>query len=156
MSLTAVIILLIIGLALIFIEFLVLPGTNIAGVIGIVLIISGIIFSYRDIGVPVAHYVLGGTFIFLILSIVFLLRSNTWSKLSLNEAIDGKVVNIEDNSVKPGDIGKTITRLAPMGSVLVNNVKYEAKAANMFLDPGTAIEVIRVVGNHLDVKPIVN
>ena len=68
---------LIIGLALIFIEFLVLPGTNIAGVIGIVLIISGIIFSYRDIGVPVAHYVLGGTFIFLILSIVFLLRSNT-------------------------------------------------------------------------------
>ncbi len=156
MSLTAVILLILIGLALILVEFLVLPGTNIAGIVGILLLIGGIYFSYKDIGVPTAHFVLGATLLLMVGSIVLALRSKTWNKLSLNESIDGKVENILAGSVKPGDRGETLTRLAPMGSVLVNEQSFEARAGHHFLDPHTPVEVVKIEGNVLEVKPIEN
>ena len=48
MSLTAIIILIVVGLLLVLIEFFVLPGTNVAGIIGILLVVGAIFFSYRD------------------------------------------------------------------------------------------------------------
>jgi membrane-bound ClpP family serine protease len=154
MTLTAVVILILIGVLLMLIEFLVLPGTNIAGIVGIVLIVGGIYFSYKDVGVPQAHFVLVGTFILVVGSIVLALRSDTWSKLSLKTSINSKVENIEPNSVKPGDVGKTISRLAPVGKVLVNNEVCEAKSGHQFLDPNVPVIVVKVKGNQIVVKPI--
>lgn len=154
MSLTAVIVLIAIGFLLIFIEFLVLPGTNIAGVLGIVMIIGGIIFAYRDVGAPMAHYVLVGALLFMILAIVFMLRSNTWHKMSLNTAIDSKVENTDTQFVKKGDQGIAVTRLAPIGKVMVNDHTFEGKSGHKFIDPNTPIEVVKVDGNQLIVKPI--
>lgn len=154
MSLTAVIILIAIGLVLIFIEFLVLPGTNVAGILGIVMIIGGIIFAYRDVGVPVAHYVLFGSLVFMILAIVIMLRSKTWSKMALNTVVDGTVKNADTQFVKPGDQGISLTRLAPIGKVQVNDKAFEGKSGHKFINPNTPIEVISVDGNQLIVKPI--
>ncbi len=154
MTLTAVVILILIGILLMLIEFLVLPGTNIAGIVGIVLIVGGIYFSYKDVGTPQSHYVLFGTLVLVVGSIVVALRSDTWSKMALNTSIDSKVENIVAGAVKPGDQGKTISRLAPVGKALVNNEQYEAKSHHMFLDPNTPIEVLEVNGNQIIVKPI--
>jgi len=154
MSLTAILVLIILGVLLILVEFLILPGTNFAGIIGLLLMIGGIYFGYKDIGTPIAHFILGGSFLFMIGAITLALRSDTWKKISLNTSIEGKVLNIEDNTINPGDMGETVTRLAPMGKVRVNNLVVEAKSSHHFLDPHTPIEVIRVSGNQIEVKPI--
>ena len=154
MSLTAVIILIAIGLLLILIEFLVLPGTNISGIIGILLIIGGIYFAYKDIGVPIANYVLVGSLLVMIGSLILALRSNTWNRVSLNTSIDSKVENTETQFVQPGDKGMAVTRLAPIGTVVVNDKSFEGKSGHKFIDPNTPIEVITVNGNQLIVKPI--
>lgn len=154
MSLTAILVLIFLGVLLILIEFLVLPGTNVAGIIGLLLIISGIYFGYKDLGTPTAHYILGGAFLFMTGAITWALRSDTWKKVSLNTSIDGQVKNIEDNTINIGDIGETVTRLAPMGKVRVNELVVEAKSNHKFLDPHTAVEVTRLSGNQIEVKPI--
>lgn len=154
MTLTAILILIFLGVILILIEFLVLPGTNIAGVIGLLLIIGSIFFSYRDIGTPTAHFILGGAFLFLVASITFAIRSNTWKKMSLKTSIDGKVENIEKDTVAIGDKGITISRLAPIGKAMVNNIVFEAKSNHKFLDQNTPIEVINIVGNQIIIKPL--
>lgn len=156
MSLTAILVLIILGVLLILVEFLILPGTNIAGIIGLLLMISGIYFGYKDLGTPIAHFILGGSFLFMIGAITWALRSDTWKKVSLNTSIDSKVENIDENTINKGDIGETVTRLAPMGKVRVNNLVVEAKSNHLFLDPHTLVEVIRVVGNQIEVKPADN
>ncbi len=69
MSLTAVIILIIVGLLLVLVEFFILPGTNVAGIIGIILIIGAVYFSYRDLGTPLAHYILAGSILLMVGSV---------------------------------------------------------------------------------------
>jgi membrane-bound ClpP family serine protease len=154
MTLTAILILIAVGLLLILIEFLVLPGTNIAGILGILMIIAGIYYGYRDIGTPIANYILAGSLVFMAGSITYVLRAKTWQKLSLNSAINSKFENIETLTVKPGDKGKSITRLNPVGTIIVNEKTFEGKSGHRFIDPNTPIEVIKVVGNQLLVKPI--
>lgn len=154
MSLTAIILLICIGLLLILIEFLVLPGTNISGILGIVMIIAGIVFAYKDLGTPIAHYILAGGFILIVGSLALVLRSKTWQKVSLNTNIDSKIENIKPNEVNIGDKGKAVTRMAPIGTVLINNNTFEGMSGHKFIDPNTPIEVIKVNGNQVVVKPL--
>ncbi len=154
MSLTAIIILLFIGLILIVFEFLVLPGTNISGIVGIVLIISGIYFGYKSLGVPVGHYILIATFVVMVVTTILILRSNTWQKMSLKTTIDSTVENVDIIDINIGDKGKSLTRLGPVGTVMVNDKTFEGKSGHKFIDPNTLIEVIKIEGNQLIVKPI--
>ena len=153
MSLTAVLILIFIGIILILLESLVIPGTNVAGIIGIAMIVGAIFLAYRDLGRMTGHLVLAGSLVFMVLAIFLALRSNTWKRMALKTNIDGKVNQIEENAVKPGDVGVTITRMNPMGKVLVNNQQYEAKSGHSFIDPNTPVEVVKINGNQLIVKP---
>jgi membrane-bound ClpP family serine protease len=156
MTLSAVLILLFLGFLLILIEILILPGTNVAGIIGLGMVLAGIYFSYKDIGTPIAHFVLAGSVVFLVGSLVLALRSKTWERLSLKKNIDGKVENVKEDAVKPGDVGIAISRLAPMGTVMINDETYEAKAGHSFVDPKTPVTVVKVSGNQIIVKPTEN
>lgn len=154
MGLTAIILLISIGLLLILIEFLVLPGTNVSGILGIVMVVAGIVFAYKDLGTPTAHYILTFGLILITASMIFILRSKTWQRISLNTNIEGKVENIKANEVNIGDKGKAVTRLAPIGTVLINNNTYEGKSGHSFIDPNTPIMVTKISGNQLLVKTI--
>ena len=153
MSLTGIVILLLIALLLIFLEIFVLPGINVAGILGLLLMIAGIYLAYRQIGTPTAHYVLGATLILGTLILIFGLRSSTWRKVSLDTAIEGKAIDNVAENVKVGDRGTALTRLGPIGTVQINGMTFEAKSANI-TDAKTAVEVTEIVGNEIIVKPL--
>ena len=89
--------------------------------------------------------------VFIILSIYLSLKSKTWNKLMLKSQIDGKTNIINEESIKKGDTGITITRLAPMGRVLINGENVEAKA-EQFIDQNVEIEVEKILDNKIIVK----
>ena len=153
MSLTGIVILLLIALLLIFLEIFVLPGINVAGILGLLLMIAGIYLSYRQIGAPTAHYILAATLILGTLILVFGLRSSTWRKVSLDTAIESKAFDNVAENVKVGDHGTALTRLGPIGTVEINGMTFEAKSANI-TDAKTAVEVAEIVGNEIIVKPL--
>lgn len=153
MTLTGIIIILFIALLLIFLEVFVLPGINVVGILGIVLLITDIYLSYTQIGTPTAHYILASALLLSILILIFGLRAKTWSKLSLNTSIDGKIENFKPNTITVGDKGVTITRLGPMGKVLINGQEAEAKSDNI-INAQTEIEVTEINGNEIIVKPL--
>ena len=153
MSLTGIIIILLIALLLIFLEIFVLPGINVAGILGLLLIIAGIYLGYKQIGPPTAHYILAATLILGTLILIFGLRSSTWRKVSLDTSIDSKVSGDVSVNVKVGDHGTTLTRLGPIGTVLINGMTFEAKSANI-IDAKTEIEVTEIDGNEIIVKPL--
>ena len=153
MSLTGIIIILLIALLLIFLEIFVLPGINVAGILGLLLMIAGIYLAYRQIGTPTAHYVLAATLVLGTLILIFGLRSSTWRKVSLDTAIEGKAIDNVTGNVKVGDRGTALTRLGPIGTVQINGMTFEAKSANI-TDAKTAVEVTEIVGNEIIVKPL--
>lgn len=153
MSLTGIVILLLIALLLIFLEIFVLPGINVAGILGLLLMIAGIYLAYRQIGAPTAHYVLAATLILGTLILIFGLRSSTWRKVSLDTAIESKAIDNVAENVKVGDRGTALTRLGPIGTVQINGMTFEAKSANI-TDAKTAVEVTEIVGNEIIVKPL--
>ena len=154
MSLTAIIFLIILGIILFYVEFLIVPGVTIAGIAGAILIIVGIYFGYKEYGAPGGHYILGSTAIVSIFSIIVMLRSDTWKNIALNAKIEGKSSSSLDSEVKIGETGETITRLNPYGKVLINNKFYEAKSTSSYIDPKIKIEVKKIDGSHLIVKPL--
>ena len=154
MSLTAIVFLIILGIILFYVEFLIVPGVTIAGIAGFILIAVGIYFGYKEYGTPQGHYILASTAVVSFLSIILMLRSKTWEKIALKAKIVGKSSSSLEEEVKIGDTGESTTRLNPYGKVMINNKFYEAKSTSSFIDPKTSIEVKKIDGSHLIVKPL--
>jgi len=142
----------IIGLIFLALEILVIPGVGVAGVIGFVLIAIGVWQAYAAHGLLAGHLVLGGTFIFTVLTLVLSLRGKTWRRLALSTAIDSKVNVIDHELIKPGDTGKTVSRLAPMGKAQINGEFYEVSTNGDFIDPKTDIIVLKIEHSKIIVK----
>jgi membrane-bound ClpP family serine protease len=153
MSLFAIVLLIILGVFLLLIEFLVVPGITVAGIGGVLLIITGIYLSFSLHGATAGTYVLFGSALFMFVSLYFALKSRTWRKTMLESKLEGRVNTFDLTIVKPGDTGKSITRLGPMGKVEINGVLYEAKAGDIIINADTDITVVKVLDDKLIVKP---
>lgn len=141
------------GIILILIEVLVIPGTSVAGFLGMFLMAVGVYLAYTKISITTGHYTLGASLIASVILIIFALRPRTWKKAMLTASVDGKVVNIETEESLIGKEGITITRLNPIGKVKVDDKYYEAKSWYTIIEPNTQVEIIRIESNLLIVKP---
>lgn len=152
---TVIIILIVLGILLFVIEFLLVPGVTVAGIGGLVLTVIGVYKAFEDFGSAVGVWVLIGTILLSVFVIAMSLRARTWSRLMLKTNISGSVdKDLTEDQVKSGDRGTTITRLAPMGKILVNNLVREAKSTEGYIDEHTAIEIVSIAGTRISVKPI--
>ncbi len=149
---TVIFILIAIGLIMLLLEILVIPGGGLAGVIGLALMAIGVVLTYTREGTTAGHLVLGGTVLVNVAALILALRSKTWDKAMLKTNIDGKVNTVEQGEVKKGDAGKTISRCAPMGKAMINGNYYEVSAQTGFINEDTEIEVIRVENNKIFIK----
>jgi membrane-bound ClpP family serine protease len=152
---TVVIILIILGILLFVIEFLLVPGVTVAGIGGLILTVFGVYKAFNDFGATTGAWVLIGTIVLSVFVIVMSLRARTWDRLMLKTNIQGTVdTDLTEDQVKVGDRGKSLTRLAPMGKVLVNELVREAKSIEGFIDEHKEIEVVSVLGTRISVKPV--
>lgn len=146
-----ILMLILIGAVLVLMEFLVFPGVNIAGVIGLVCMVAGIYFGYAFYGTGTGHAILLATALFGIGITWYVLRSDTWKKLSLHTKLEGTVEGV-DSSVREGDGGVTLGRLAPMGNVKVGETVVEAESQSGYIDAHREVEVVKVLKNKIVVK----
>ena len=154
MSVTLIIILILLGIVLFLIEFLLIPGITVAGVGGAILMIAGVVLSYYYHGATIGNFVLLGTVVFSILTLYFVLKSRTWNKIMLDSKIDGKVnlLDRESGKIKTGDTGVAVTRLNPMGKILVGGEYYEAQSINKLVDEKSPVIVTKISGNKIIVE----
>lgn len=145
------VILILIGFVLVVLEFLVFPGVHVTGFIGFACIGFGIYLAYQSLGVKTGHTVVLVTAVGGIVLTWYVLRSQTWKRLSLESQIDSTVEGV-DESVKPGDCGVCLGRLAPMGKVKVGEVVTEAMSQSGYIDPDRKVEVVKVYKDKIIVK----
>ena len=155
MSILAIILLILLGIFLFIVEFLLVPGITVAGIGGAILLAASVYFAYTQHGNTAGNYTLVVTLILMVGIGAWVLRAKTWRRLMLDKDIDSQVqVGLEEEKIKVGDRGESITRMAPIGKVLVNGLIVEGKSQWGFLDPHTPVEVIKVLHTQVIVKPL--
>ena len=149
-----IITLILVGLVLIFAEILLVPGVGIAGVLGLLSMGGSCYYAFYEYGNTAGAIVTAVNAVLITALTIWVLRAKTWKRMSLETNIDSKAV--EGVFLSVGDQGKTLTRLAPMGSVRFGDNVVEVKALEGMLDPGVDVEVVLIEDNKIYVKPINN
>jgi membrane-bound ClpP family serine protease len=147
-----VVTLILIGLAFLLLEILVIPGTGVAGIIGFILLGIGVWQAYVYYGSITGHWVLGGTIVATVAVLAYSLRAKTWRRVALNSEINSRVNLIDEDKIKPGDEGKSVSRLVPTGKALFNKEFYEVRTMGEFLDPGLIIVIEKIEDHKIFVK----
>ena len=143
------------GLILIFAEVLLIPGVGVAGILGLISMAGSCFYAFHEIGNTAGYIVTGINAVLLIALVIYILRAKTWKKMALETNIDSKAVSQENLTVSVGDIGKTMTRLAPMGSVRFGDAVVEVKAIEGMIDPACDVEIVMIEDNKIYVSPVV-
>ena len=144
MSVTLIIILIVVGLALMVVEVVVLPGITVAGIAGALLIGCGVFLTFKWFGGTAGTFSLIGTGILFIIFLIYVVRAKTWDRLSLHSEIDSRVNVVDTNDIKTGDKGMTVSRLAPIGKILIHGKIMEGKSEFGLIDENREIEVVHV------------
>ena len=152
MSIFAIILLIILGFILLMVEFFIVPGITVAGIGALLLIGGGIFCGYYFHGATIGNYILLGSGVGIIVFFTFALRKRTWQRFGLKSEIEGKVRTIKENTVKVGDSGKTVSRLAPIGKAMINDTLFEVRSEGSYIDADKEVKVIRIDVNKIYVE----
>ncbi len=147
-----IITLILLGLVLMFAEIMLIPGVGVAGILGLLSMGGSCFYAFTELGNTVGGIVTTVNVVLLVVMLVYVLRAKTWKRMSLETNIDSKAV--EKAVLAVGDRGKTVTRLAPMGSARFGNYIVEVKALEGMMDPEVMVEVVLIEDNKIYVKPL--
>jgi membrane-bound ClpP family serine protease len=146
--------LLALGWLLLFLEIFFIPGITVLVVIGALLMAAGIIFSFAHYGNEIGWYTLLGTVAFVTLSLIVAFKSGFWKGLSLKDENTSRMNTFDQELVKPGTIGRSMSRIAPSGKAMFGSETFEVHSESGFIDPNTALVVVKIYLNRIIVKPV--
>lgn len=146
--------LILVGLILLLAEILIIPGVGVAGILGILSVAGSCYYAFYEFGNLTGGIVTGVSALLLVILSFYVLRSKTWKRMSLETSIDSKAVSEESSIVSVGDCGKTLTRLAPMGTARFGDNVVEVKALEGMVDPGADVEIVMIEDNRIYVRVV--
>lgn len=147
-----VILLIGIGLLLIIVELIFVPGTTIVGILGFVLTCIGIWIGYAALGNTTGHVILAVTVLIGALAFVYSFRSDSWSRFALKEQNKGRVNEDFQHTLQLGEVGKTISALRPQGTAIFEDRHHEVQTNGEFLPPNTPVRIINLTHNKITVE----
>lgn len=145
-----VILLILLGILLILVETLLLPGFAITGILGICSVAAACWLAFTNNGTTAGIITILICIVLVTALIVFVLKSKTWKKATLNTNITSRTdANPEDKGIAVGDKGMTLTRLNPMGKARFGNVDVEVRSDEGYIDVHQQIYVRSIEGEKL-------
>lgn len=141
---TLIIILAIVSILLFAVEIFITPGIGAAGIIGTICIVIANALTFVYYGTTTGFIVLGITLLIVGLALYFLSKSHVLERSALHTQIKSTSATPAQLSVKPGEKGIAVTRLALIGNAVINGKTVEVKSSDGFIDEGTPIVVVSV------------
>lgn len=154
MAFWVILVILLLGLLLIFLEIFFIPGTTLFGVAGGIAVFIGIILMYSYYGKTYGNITLGVSFVAIIICLVLGFRVIETNKLAMKAEITGKVNEPENYSFVIGEKGIAATELRPNGKGIFGENKVEVFSSGDYIQRDSAIEIIKISDNKIFVKPI--
>ena len=145
-----------VGIVLVIVEIVFIPGTTIVGILGLILSISGIVLSFRYFGSSVGWLTVAGTSVLSGLVVYLSLRTRAWERFALKSSIDSRVNEVDTDVLKVGEEGQAVSALRPIGKAELAGKMVEVTTLGAYIDSGTRIKIIRISSNQIVVEPVLN
>jgi membrane-bound serine protease (ClpP class) len=163
-------VMIVVGVILILLEVFVIPGFGIAGIAGIILLISGLIltlipndfFTFEKVSGEQLYIALATVLLSLIGSTILIVYLSSkigvdgvFKNLALNKSIDDEYVGVskKENSLV-GKEGITETVLCPSGKVVIEGESYNAVSESGYLNEGVKVIVKKYATGQIYVKEV--
>ena len=147
-------ILIILGIILLVLEILILPGL-IAGIIGGLFLIAALSWTFSAYGTTAGIYTSVATVALTAISIYIGLKSKVWNRFSLKNNLKESKVNLIDTEiVKEGDEALAVSALRPMGTIMIGDMKVEAQSNGELIPENTKVIILRVLQNKVLVRAV--
>ncbi len=149
------------GVGLVFVEILLLPGTIIFAATGLLLMLGSVLWGMADIWPGDAFSLTPGMFLrpaytlslgFLIavvlfaVALKFLPSTPMWGRLVLSAEVGGTATAAQQQAgaaIAPGDVGVVVSPLRPTGTVEIGGRRFEGRSEIGELAAGTRIRVVK-------------
>lgn len=149
-----VIFLVLLGLFFLVAELVFLPGAALGVILSLASYAAATYFAFVRIGLVGGFITLGIILLLSLIATIISLRAKTWQRFALKNKVEGQSMQTPAEEVKIGDCGVTISRLSPMGKVLIGGKEYEAKSAEAYIDQRTEVTVTGFENFTIIVKSI--
>jgi len=156
------------GVALLLLELLVIPGFGFAGILGILALLAALVMSVVGSGATPEFLMLAAGRIVLsllaaLLASFLLLRFMPRTPFGRQLILQGGLgAGHEYGSAPDSDLrwlgkrGRTTSPLRPAGFADIEGARVDVVSEGELIEPGTPVEVTRVDGNRIVVRPITN
>lgn len=154
MTITFVIGLIVLGLLLIALEIVVIPGTTIAGVAGILILLATVFVSYLYFGARTGNVVLIGSGL-VTASLVFVgYKFFHASGVALNASLKESKVepSHRDIPIHVGDVGVAFGDIKPQGKAIINSRTLMVQSTGEFIPDNAELTVVEVKANKVIVQ----
>lgn len=149
-----IITLILVGIVLMIAEILLIPDVGVAGILGLLSMGGSCWYAFHEFGTVTGAIVTAVTAVVLVAFAVVVLRAKTWKRMTLNTTIQSKVNQLAVE-LHVSDKGRTLTRLAPMGSARFGDEVVEVKALEGMIDPDMDVEICMIDDGKIYVVPSV-
>lgn len=150
----SIILLVVVGLILIYLELVFVPGTTILGLIGLALTGIGVYITFEAYGTQAGALVLAGSLVTSIIALVWSFRRNSWDKFSLKTTNKSKVNEKYTDGLQVELRGEAVSDLKPIGKAEFNDKVYEVTSHGHLIESGEQIKIIKITGNKIIVESI--
>ncbi|MGF1533027.1 MAG: NfeD family protein [Bernardetiaceae bacterium] len=137
-----------VGLLLLLAEFIFIPGTTIAGWLGLLFSLVGIFFAYHYFDAQTGTLVLMATVLSSVGMGYYGLRSGTWRRFALHDTVFGKATLLEEH-LRVGQEGRTISALRPSGRAVFDQTTCEVRTEGTFLESNTPVRITQINGQKI-------
>jgi membrane-bound serine protease (ClpP class) len=148
-----VITLLVVGVILLVLETI-LPGM-IAGIIGLLCLVAGVIQSFIVFGPQTGSYILAGVVVALIIGTMIWIKFFPQSRFGRVFTLQGTVGDIRAERPELLDqTGSALTRLRPSGTAIINGRRVDVVTEGGMIDRNTPVKVVAVEGMRVVVRAL--
>jgi len=155
MEIFVTLILILIGLILITLEVLFLPGL-IVGIFGGLLIVSAIVYSTVTFGFYAGIYTIILSILLSIFLFVLFKKLKVWDRFILKD--EHNVSKSKNENLITNDLvdknGIALTDLRPSGFILVDNKKLDAQSSGEFIPKNSKVEIVSIESFKITVKKV--
>lgn len=146
--------LILIGIILIVVEVIFIPGTTVVGILGSLFTIVGIAVGYSTFGSPIGSYILIATLFAIGVVFFIAFKTGAWSSFALKDAMVGKVNEDYKPNLQIEQRGVALSSLRPIGKAEFDDRTYEVRTIGNYVDAGHPLKIIKLEGNNIFVEPI--
>ncbi|RIW17376.1 nodulation protein NfeD [Algoriphagus lacus] len=144
--------LLIIGLILLLVEILFIPGTTVVGIFGLAVSLAGVAYAFASFDFQTALWITAIAAVLNLVTVWYGFSSGVWKKFSLKSSMQGGAFDGRTDGVSVGMNGKAVSDIKPFGKAAFGELVLEVKSEEGFIEVGKEVSIIKIENNKILVK----